>query len=53
MTSWCALWRCGGSPPDHVLAKAQHTKKYFERVEELSMVSGTPISTPQIQGGCS
>ena len=35
-----------GPPPDHVLAKAQHTKKYFERCEALvSSVSGAPIST--------
>ena len=34
-----------GVPPDHVLAKAQHTKKYFERVEELSMAGGAPVST--------
>ena len=40
-----------GVPPDHVLAKAQHTKKYFERVEELSMVSGTPISTLRYKVG--
>lgn len=34
-----------GVPPDHVLAKAQHTKKYFERAEELTMVNGAAVST--------
>ena len=35
-----------GPPPGHVLAKAQHTKKYFERCEALaSSASGAPIST--------
>ena len=40
-----------GVPPDHVLAKAQHTKKYFERVEELSMVNGTAMSTLRYKVG--
>lgn len=34
-----------GVPPDHVLSKAQHTKKYFERCEDLITVSGTTVST--------
>ena len=35
-----------GPPPGHVLAKAQHTKKYFERCEALvSSASGAPLST--------
>ena len=35
-----------GPPPEQVLAKAQHTKKYFERCEALvGSGSGAPIST--------
>ena len=40
-----------GAPPDHVLQKAQHTKKYFEHVEELITVSGTSISTIRYKVG--
>ena len=40
-----------GVPPDHVLQKAQHTKKYFEPVEELVTVSGTSISTIRYKVG--
>ena len=40
-----------GVPPDHVLQKAQHTKKYFEPVEELITVSGTSISTIRYKVG--
>lgn len=34
-----------GVPPEHVLAKATHTKKYFERIEDLVTLSGTSVST--------
>ena len=40
-----------GVPPDHVLQKAQHTKKYFEPVEELITVSGISISTVRYKVG--
>ncbi len=33
-----------GVPPDHVLQKAQHTKKYFERAEEPVASGGASIS---------
>jgi serine/threonine protein kinase len=32
-----------GMPPLHVLAKAQHTKKYFRREEETLSAGGIPL----------
>lgn len=32
-----------GMPPGRVLAKAQHTKKYFRREEELANQGGIPV----------
>ena len=32
-----------GMPPPHVLARAQHLRKYFKREEEVVSVGGVPI----------
>lgn len=36
-----------GNPPEHVLARAQHTRKYFKRKEELTTVGGVPMLCPK------